>query len=174
MTIDECFQLGYVIKTHGLKGEINVLIDADDPNEYKNLESVFVEINKKLVPFFIDRIQIRGGKAIVKLEDLNTIEQAEELKSCSLYLPLSFLPELEEGQFYYHEIIGYEVVDDTLGTVGKVKNVYELPNQDLIAIDYKGKEALIPVNDDLIGHVDHEAKTLAVSLPEGLLDIYLE
>lgn len=174
MTIDECFQLGYVIKKHGLSGEVNVFLDVDDPSYYKDLESVFVEINKKLVPFFIKRFQIRGNKVIARFEDVETVEQADELKSCGLYLPLSFLPDLSEGQFYYHEIMGYQVVDDHLGEVGTVKDVYELPNQDLIAVDYKGKEALIPVNDDLIGHADHDAKTLSVTLPEGLLDIYLE
>lgn len=174
MNIDECFQLGYVIKKHGLSGEVSILLDVDEPQEYEELESVFVEINDKLVPFFIAAISLRGNKATVKFEDVNTADEAEELKGKRLFLPLSQLPELEEGQFYFHEIISYRVMDSLSGDIGTVKDVYASPHQDLLVIDYKGKEILVPVNDDIIKKVDHEAKQLYVALPDGLLDIYLD
>lgn len=70
MNIDACYQLGYVIKKHGVKGEVSVLLDVDFPEEYSELESVFVEINQKLVPFFIEAIQIRDDKAVIKFEHI--------------------------------------------------------------------------------------------------------
>lgn len=174
MNIDECFQLGYVIKRHGLSGEVNIFLDVDFPQEYQELESVFVEINDKLIPFFIDSLILKGNKAIVRFEDVNTVEGAEELKGKRLYLPISNLPQLDEGQFYFHEVIGYQVVDVVAGAIGEVTDIYSSPQQDLLAVDHQGKEILIPVIDDIVRKADHNKKELQVTLPEGLLDIYLD
>ncbi|UII34383.1 ribosome maturation factor RimM [Fulvivirga ulvae] len=174
MNIGECFQLGYVIKKHGLSGEVSILLDVDHPHEYQKLESVFIEINDKLVPFFIESISIKGNKAIVRLEDVTTAEQADDLKSRGLFLPLTMLPELKGDKFYYHQVISYHVIDVTAGDIGTIMNVYTSPNQDLLAVDHYGKEVLIPINNEIIGEADHEKKTLNVNLPEGLLDVYLE
>ncbi|MTI31379.1 ribosome maturation factor RimM [Xanthovirga aplysinae] len=174
MEKDACFELGYVLKTHGLNGSVSVFLDVDFPEEYENLESVFIEVNKKLIPFFVETIHIAKGKANIKFEDIDQIEKAEQLKGCKLFLPLELLPKLEEGQFYYHQVINYQVWDEQKGLLGKIQSIYEMPNQDLIAMDFQGKEALIPVSDEIIEKVDHEAKIMYVKLPEGLLDIYLE
>ncbi len=173
MNIDACYQLGYVIKKHGVKGEVSVLLDVDDPEEYFDMESVFVEINQKLVPFFIDAIQIRGDKAVIKFEDIDDGPSADALKSKRIYLPLSTLPKLKKGQFYYHEIIDYEVVDKKLGSIGHIKGVFTSNMQDLITVDHNGIEVLIPISDDLVKFADHQARQVNVDLPDGLLDVYL-
>jgi 16S rRNA processing protein RimM len=173
MNIDNCFQLGYIAKTHGVQGELTFVLDVDNPEDYDQLTSVFIEINGKLVPFFITHFLLQREKAIVRLEDVNTLDSADKLVGNALYLPLSQLPQLEEDQFYYHDIIGYQVVDAAKGVLGTVANVYELPHQDLIAMTYQDKEVLIPVTDDIVTKVDHKTKQLQVTLPDGLLEIYL-
>lgn len=174
MQIEDCFRLGHIVKKHGLQGEINIHLDVDFPEDYQNLESVFVEINKQLVPFFVDHIQVNGNKAIVKLEEVDDVVAAENIRSCQLYLPENFLPSLNKGQFYYHEVIGYEVIDKVEGLIGIVKDVYEFPNQDLFGVEHKGQEVLIPINDEMVVGVNHETKQIETNLPEGLLDIYKE
>jgi 16S rRNA processing protein RimM len=178
MTIEECYQLGYVMKAHGYKGEVMVFLDVDNPQEYRQLSSVFVEKAEQLIPFFVQQIQVieKAGtsQAIVKFEDINNGDQAAELKGCALYLPLNTLPALDDDQFYFHEIIGFTVVDKQLGKLGTVTNVYNLEHQDLIAMDYQNREVLIPMIDDIVLSVDREAQHLEVDLPEGLLDVYLE
>lgn len=171
MDISSCYQLGYVIKTHGLKGEIIIFLDVDIPENYQDLESVFVEIDKKLIPFFVERFQLRGDKAIVKLEDIDNIEDAKSLKASRLFLPLDVLPELEEDQFYFHEIIGFTMVDKVKGDVGEIKDVFDMTGQDLMAVEHEGKEVLVPINDQIITKVDKTNHKIFVSLPEGLLDI---
>ncbi len=174
MDVDQCYQLGHVIKAHGVKGEVGILLDVDVPANYKNLESVFVEINQKLVPFFISNISIKNNKAVVKFEDVEGIEQAEALKGCLLYLPLDLLPELKGNQFYYHEIINFEVIDARHGKLGPVANVYALPNQDLLTVNYQQNEVLIPIKDEIITAVDRDAREIHVNLPDGLLDVYIQ
>lgn len=177
MRIDDCYQLGYVTKPHGLRGEVHIFLDVDLPEAYNNLESVFVaykNASQTLVPFFIDTFKLSGNKAIVKFEDIDTIDQAEALKGAQLCLPLETLPKLQEGQFYYHEVIGYTVHDQKEGKLGVIKEIYALAGQDVIAMEYRGKEVLIPVNDAIVRSADHEKRIVHVQLPEGLLDIYLE
>lgn len=174
MDFEACYQLGYVSKVHGLKGEIQAVLDVDVPENYKNLESVFVDLNNKLIPFFIERIVVTDNKAVIKFEEIDTVEAAEDLKNKAMYLPLQTLPKLSGEQFYFHDIIGYIVHDETEGILGEIMTVYNLPHQDLIAMQYNSREVLIPIIDDVVISVDHEQKIVKVALPDGLLQIYLE
>lgn len=172
MDFEECYQLGYILKTHGLKGEVVFVIDADQPEAYQELESVFVEQNKKPVPFFIEHLQISGSKAIVKFEEVDSLEEAQHLKGAGLFLPLAFLPNLEDG-YYFHELKGYVVEDSLLGRLGNITGVLDAGNQTLLAMEFKQKEVLIPLVDEIVTRVDKSAKTVFTTLPHGLLDLYL-
>ncbi len=173
MQLDDCFELGYILKPHGLNGAVNIRMDADNPMKYKGMESVIVKIGSNLVPFFISKLQINGNRGILKLEDINSKEDADELNSCALLLPLDQLPKLSGDQFYYHDVIGYKVVDHSKDELGVIENIFTEGNQDLISMKYKGKEVLIPVNNDIVSRADHSKKEVHVMLPDGLLEIYL-
>ncbi|MGF7217651.1 16S rRNA processing protein RimM [Spirosoma lacussanchae] len=176
MTKDDCYQLGHITKTHGVSGELVLYLDVDNPAEYADLETVLLEVKGELIPYFIESIAIvKGSRAIVAFEDVDTIEQAERLINCGAYLPLDELePITDETRFYFHEIVGYQVVDAEAGELGIVRGVYAMNAQDLIAMDYQGKEVLIPINSDIVRTVNREARKLNVVLPAGLLDIYME
>ena len=83
MNVDNCYQLGYILKTHGLKGELIFHLDVDNPDDYKNLESVFVRQSGKLVPFFVSTIRLQGDKARIALEDIVVKDQAHQLVGAS-------------------------------------------------------------------------------------------
>ena len=173
MNIDACYQLGYIVRTHGVKGQVVAFFDVEYPEDYEELESVFLQISGKLVPFFIDSLELQpDGRIIIKFEDVVSIAEAEKLKGTPLYLPLDNLPELGEDQFYFHEVIGYQVVDENLGELGTIKDIYEMPHQDLMGMEYKGVEVLIPLQDELVLRADKKEQKLYVNLPEGLVDIY--
>jgi 16S rRNA processing protein RimM len=175
LTQDQCYLLGYIVKSHGTKGQVMFHLDVDYPEEYDGMDSVFVEIKGELVPYFVDSINIqKQGRAIVQLEEVDTMEKAQALVGTALYMPLDTLEELDEDQFYYHEIKGFEVVDQTMGALGMVRDVYLVATQNLIALDYRGVEVLIPVVDDIVLTVNREKKQLMVSLPEGLLEVYTD
>jgi 16S rRNA processing protein RimM len=177
MTIDDCYLLGSIGKTHGLKGFVVAFMDVTDLDEYRTLKSVFVELPGKpgtLLPYGVDKLQPQADeRALLKLTGIDTIEAAEPLRNAKLYRPLAELPALEDDQFYFHDVIGYTVVDEVLGQLGIVETFYEMPQQDLMGMRYQGKEVLVPVVDELISRADQAEKKLYVNLPEGLLDIYL-
>ena len=83
------------------------------------------------------------------------------------------MPELDEDEFYYKEIIGFKLVDVTKGAIGEISDVLEYPTQAVIQVMKDGKEILIPIHDDIIEKVDKKSKTLTVNTPEGLIDMYL-
>ncbi len=174
MKKEDCFELGYIAKPHALQGEVSVVVEADDPSRYTALESMFVETKAGLVPYFVEYIHPQPDRFIVKFEEIDTVEIAETLSHAKVYLPLTELPSLEEGQFFYHEIIGFHVHDIQKGALGEIMNVYSTDMQALIAMSYQGKEVLIPITDDIVKEVKRTEQQVVVSLPEGLLEIYLE
>lgn len=102
------------------------------------------------------------------------MEKANELKGRKVFLPTTELPELDEDQFYFHEIHDFTVLDATTNAiVGKVTDVVEMPQQDMLVVDSNGKEVLIPLAEDLIIEIRKEKMEIEMRLPEGLLDIYL-
>lgn len=179
MNIEECFYLGYTSKVHAKQGELVAKLDVDNPEQYKKLESVLIRMHKQdssLIPFFITQTQLQNdGTLRIKIDDVNTVEQAKEMVGKELYLPLTQLPKLTGNQFYYHEITGFAVVDLEKGSLGTIINVLDHPTQAIFEIKHSsGKEVLIPITDDIIQTVDRENKTITVQAPEGLIDVYLE
>ncbi len=174
MTKDECFNLGYISRRVGNKGELAFIIDADNPGRYSKLESVFIEINKSLVPFFIKKIVVSRNFATVSLDGIDTIERADELVKLGLYLPLSFLPPLKEKKFYFHELSGYKVTDKNYGDIGIMQSILDFPQQAIFQIVKDKNEILIPAKDEFIISIDREKKELHLNAPEGLIDIYIK
>ena len=173
MLKEECFYLGKIVRKYSFKGEVLVKLDTDQPEFFKEMESVFVEQRNQLIPFFIKESSFHKSELLrIRFEDVNTEEEAESLIGSDLYLPLEFLPELDDDQFYYHEIIGFTAEDEVFGKIGIVTGVNDHSAQDLFEIDYKGQEVLVPVIDEFLIKVDKKNKKIYLRLPEGLMDLY--
>ena len=172
---ENCFYLGKIAKKFSFKGEVLVFLDTDEPEIYKDLESVFIEINKSLVPFFIENCSLHKDKFLrVRFEDIQTEEEADEIMGSELYLPLSMLPKLEGTQFYYHEVINFDVIDTRIGNIGTITAINDNGAQPLFEIDKNGTQILIPLIDDFIVALDRVNKTITLATPEGLVDLYLQ
>ncbi len=174
MRKEECFYLGKIAKKFSFKGEVLIYLDTDEPEQYEELESVFVEFNKNLVPFFIENSSIHKGDFLrVKFEDIDSEQDADELIGSHIYLPLSMLPKLEGNKFYFHEVIGFDVVDKRLGNIGKIVSINDSTSQPLFEILFNEKEILIPMIDHFIIEVNRKDKKIILNTPEGLVDLYL-
>ena len=151
MRKEECFYLGKIAKKFSFKGEVLIYLDTDEPELYQEMESVFVEFNKNLIPFFIEHASLHKNNFLrVKFEDIDSEQDADEIMGCEVFLPLSFLPQLDGDKFYFHEVIGFEVIDTRLGNIGKIKSINDSAAQALFEIDNNGIEILVPLIAEFI------------------------
>ena len=172
MIKENCFYVGTIVGKYSVKGELLVKTDSDNPEDYTNLESIFVELSTGLVPFFIHKCQLHKSSLLrIDFEEVNNEKEADALIKKNLYLPLNLLPPLEGNKFYYHEIIGFKLVEKGI-EIGAISHVIEQGLQALFEVEAtNGKMHLIPIHDDFLVKVDRNNKTIVVQLPEGLLDL---
>jgi len=175
MRKEECFYLGKIVSKYSYKGEVLVKIDTDEPELYEDMESVFISLGKNLVPFFISRCRLHKSNLLrIDFEEVNEEADADRIMGLELYLPLTFLPKLEGNKFYFHEVIGFTVMDSAHGDVGIIQSVNDSTSQALFEIQKDDKQLLIPINDEIITKVDRDSKTIHVTTPEGLVELYLK
>ena len=174
MRKEDCFYLGKIAKKFSFKGEVLIYLDTDEPELYENMESVFVEFNKNLVPFFIENSSLHKNDFLrVQFEDVDSEEEADSILNCDVYLPLSMLPKLSGNKFYFHEVIGFEIEDKRLGVFGKIVSINDTTAQPLFEVLNGEVEMLIPMIDHFLVEIDRKNKKVVMDLPEGLVEMYL-
>ncbi|UKB80617.1 ribosome maturation factor RimM [Chryseobacterium sp. MEBOG07] len=173
MRKEDCYFLGKITRRHGLAGNVILKLDTDQPELYNKLESIFVEINGLLVPFFIEK------SSWSKLDALNLAFKGssealvDQVLGKSVYLPLATLPKLSGKQFYYHEIIRYNILDENDNDCGVIRSVNDQTAQTYFILNFEGKEIVIPMIKDWVLEVDREERIIKMQLPEGLMDVFL-
>lgn len=176
MIESDCYVLGQITKPHGYNGEVIFFIDADDPSAYQSLDAIWLKIDDRLVPHFIDSIKPHNTaqKFVVTLDGIDSEAKAKSISGCTAFAPLTLLPELDDKEFYLHEVAGWEVlnlVDQSL--VGTVQKVLDYAIYPILEVQTGTKEVLIPLPKDVEIKVDRSNQRLLVDLPEGLLEVYL-
>ena len=167
----DCYQIGFIKRPHGLKGEVTVVLNVNSPDDMKSGNSLLIEKDGTLVPYFVHQLSLRGEKAFIKFDEVSTYEEAADLNGCALFLPKTTRPILEEGDFYDDEIMHFEVVDDVFGELGTVKDIERAGASRYFLVQFKSKEIMIPAQTPLLKKIDKVKKRIEVNLPDGFLDI---
>lgn len=172
--LKDFFYLGKITKVFGLKGELLVYLDTDEPKKYHQLESVFFDMQGEPIPFFIQSVKIKSDdQLIVKFEDVDA-ENSYQFVNISLFLPLAMLPVLEGNKFYYHEVKGFKILDVVYGDLGICEDILEYPHQAIFQIKHPQGEILIPIVDEFILKVDKTNQIIEIKTPPGLIDLYIK
>ena len=140
-----------------------------------NLKVVFLKINGKQIPYFVESVKI-GNAVLIKFEDINSPEATIAIASKEVYARAEDLtPEkdrlFEAEKLEFERYSGFTIIDTEKGRVGVIKEVVEFPQQEMALVDYKKKEILIPLNHELIDSINEAEKEMILNLPEGLLDL---
>src|SRR5690606_25106624 len=147
----DCFYLGKIAKKFSFKGEVLIFLDTDEPEMYTELESVFVDINGHLIPFFIEKTSLHKEKFLrTQFEDMDSEEDADTIVGKDVYLPLSMLPKLEGNKFYYHEVVGFDAIDQRLGNFGTILRIVDNGVQALFEVQKDDSIILVPMIDEFI------------------------
>ena len=174
MRKEDCFYLGKIAKKFSFKGEVLIYLDTDEPELYQDMESVFVEYNKNLIPYFISNSSLHKNDFLrVNFEDINNEAEADSILNCEVYLPLSMLPKLSGNKFYFHEVIGFEIEDIRLGVFGKIISINDSSAQPLFEVLNGNTEILVPMIDAFLVKIDRVNNKVIMDLPLGLVEMYL-
>lgn len=156
---------GVVEKIHGTKGGLRLSFEQ----KIKLKEWVFIEVNKKPVPFFIKSISGNDYDLIVQLKDIDNPKEAERFVGNIILIPAT--KSNRKTKKVDMDILNFLLIDATHGELGKVEEVEELPKQLLIHTTFNGKELLIPAVEEFIIEINDKKKTIYLSLPEGILEL---
>jgi 16S rRNA processing protein RimM len=169
----EYFKIGKFVSTFGLKGELILKHSLGKKTSLKGLAALFVEEKKEsFIPWFIESTRIKSEEEIyIKIEGINNKEQANRLTQKEVWLPEADMKKFSAKSSPIN-LLGYELIEED-NSLGKILEVIEQPHQLLCRIEINSKEALIPLHEETIIRVDHKKMQVIVSLPPGLLEIYL-
>ncbi|HAN19914.1 MAG TPA: 16S rRNA processing protein RimM [Bacteroidales bacterium] len=168
---DSCLLLGSLLKTNGNKGEVTLKFVNTIPEKIKNLESVFIDIDGKLVPFFIEYIKVKSPtNASVKFEDLENESDAKEFLGLDFYIDRTnkIFSNISDE---FIDVVGYIVKDENKIIVGEVVEFIDIAQNPLLRVQTKESEILLPAHDDLIIEVDDDERYIIMNIPEGLLNL---
>lgn len=165
---EEVYRIGKLGKTHGVKGEISFLVD-DDVFDRVDADHLILDIDGILVPFFIEEYRFRSDTVVlVKFEGVDTQQRAAELTGCHVYF-LRTLADDDDGQFSLASLVGFDITDAATGTpIGRIAGIDDTTANLLFCLE---SGQLIPASDDFITDIDTDTRQIAMSLPEGLLEL---
>jgi len=168
----EYFKIGKLVGTFGLKGELLLKHNLGKKTALKGLQAIFVEERKEsFLPWFIESAKIKNDEEIyLKLEGINTREEANKLAQKEIWLPEEEFKKFSAKSSPIN-LLGYDIIEGEQ-VLGKILEVIEQPHQILCRIEFNKKEAYIPLHEETIQKIDKRKQQVMVSLPPGLLEIY--
>lgn len=174
---EQLIEVGHILKTHGLKGELNVAIEDPVFDDVKKCDYFVCNMEGIFVPFFIESYRWRGdGAILLQLEDIETQEKAAAFCGKSLYFDRKCFTkkeaeEYDAGQEEELGLCGYHVSDAHLGDLGEIIDIDDQTANILFIVNHDGEELLLPAADELIVEVNVEARIVHMDLPTGLVNL---
>ncbi|MBQ7794485.1 MAG: 16S rRNA processing protein RimM [Clostridia bacterium] len=162
-------EVGKIVNTHGLRGEVKVVPWTDYPEVFEDIKTVFTADGKE---FNIKGIKYQKSNIILRFAEITDIDEAEKLKGKTVFAERNALGELPEGVYYVADLIGLKVITDEGEELGEISDVLQTGANDIYEVKREGKKALlIPVIESVVLKVDTDARTVTVHLMEGLLNL---
>jgi len=164
--INDFVVVGSVLKSHGTKGEIKISTNQ----VVKFTKWAFLEIREKPVPFLVTQYnQSQPKEWILKLDGINGLDQSDDLVGYQVLLPKS--KTIKTPKTYLFNLNGFTLIDKNLGTIGKITNIEELPQQTMMVTQFQNKDIMIPMVEAFILEVDEDKEIIYIELPEGFLEL---
>ena len=171
---DKYIAIGQIVNTHGIRGELKVKIYSDNIRRLEGVEKVYVSANEnggEGLELGISGLRYQKEMALVRMQEIQDLTQAEKLKGFFLLVPEAELPPLPEGRYYIYQLEGLDVWEKGV-CYGTLKEVMQPGGNDVYIVSDGTKEILIPALKTVIKEVDLEKRRMEVELPAGLLEIY--
>jgi len=166
----EYLEIGKIVNTHGIKGELKVLPLTDDSRRYDRLRSLFIEQKGELRKYDIEYVRYHKGFVLLKLLGIENMEEAELLRNHVLKIHRKDAIKLPEGSYFICDMIGMQVNDISGKQIGLLEDVLKTGSNDVYIVKKEDKEILIPALKSVVKRIDLESKQMIVDLPEGIME----
>jgi len=163
--------VGRIARAHGIRGQVIVNLETDFPEErFQPGAELFIERAGRVEPLTITTVRFQGGRPVIGLRGVDSMNDAEALAGHELRVPIDRLAALPVGVFYRHDLIGCRVVGARGETIGVVRDVEGTMSGSRLVVDGSDGEVLIPLAAEICTTIDPEAKRIVIDPPEGLID----
>ena len=164
--------VGRISRPHGVKGEIRVRPYTESVITFQEYDRLYVKLRGGVARL----LEIAGSRpdkadVLIKVKGLETRDEARTLSGAEVLVKRDWLPDLEEGEFYWTDLIGLNATDVAGRRLGRVRNMFSGGGGDLMVLDIDGREVWLPFNEEVVKEVDLETERVVLSPPEGLLDL---
>lgn len=168
--MQEYFEIGQIVNTFGIKGELKVVPFTDDMERFEELKSIYIVKNKELLEFEIENVKYQKNLIILKFKNIPDMTTAEKYKGCYIRIHRKDARKLPEGTYFIADIIGSQVITDDGQILGKVDDIYNTGSKDIFVVkDELGKQILLPHIPEVILSIDVEKQIVTVHLLNGLI-----
>lgn len=168
--MQEYTSIGFTKKLYGIKGAVRIKIEEPFSDYFLKSEVVFLEIEGRKIPYFIQQV-IDAPPLRVIFEEHTDRTKAQSLTGKEIFAPTHLVQPEDPVSIDLTILMGFKIEDSTDGLIGTILEIQEFPQQLMAVVEYREKEILIPLHEDLIENIEQESQTIFVSLPEGLLDL---
>ncbi len=163
-------EIGQIVNTFGIKGEIKVMPFTNDIKRFDDLEKLYVKSNKCEKLYKIESVRYHKNMVLLKLEGINNPEDADKLRNAFLEIDREDAIPLEKDTYFIADLIGLDVYTDEGNLLGKVDDIYNTGANDIYVVkDELGKQILLPGIKDVIKKVDLDNSKIIVHLISGLI-----
>jgi len=167
----EYLQIGKIVNTHGVRGEVKLIPLTDDPRRFDELEWVYIEKDGRIDKHTIQQVKYIKGFVMIKFSGMDTIDEANQYRDCFVLVDRKNAVKLPEDSFFICDLIGCSVYDEKGILLGELSDVLQTGSNDVYVIKNKSyKEILIPALKSVVRSVLPEQKRIDVVIPKGLLD----
>ena len=164
----DLLEAGRIVKSCGLKGQMKVLSYLESNNILQSIGEVFIRQEMRVTPFRIEGIRIRRDFFILDVEGINCLEDAKALVGCEVMIPADCLQKLPEGEYYWRDIIGLDVLTEEGQFMGRVETIFPTGSNDVYVCTGGEREILLPAISDVVRQIDMEQRRMVVRLLDGL------
>ncbi|NLT95754.1 MAG: 16S rRNA processing protein RimM [Clostridia bacterium] len=162
-------KVGQILTTYGHKGEVKIFPLTDNPERFKKLKYVFLQLPDGMKKVHIEKVRVHNNLVFIKFTEVPDMTAAEKLRGLYITIEEEQLVDLPEDHYFLFQIIGLDVYENDL-YLGKITDVVQTGSNDVYIVKNNQKEILIPALKSIIKVIDLKEKKMSVSLPEGLLE----
>ena len=167
--MNDVLEIGQIVNTRGLRGEVKVNSFSEDPQRFEKVKSIYVKKGKELVEYEIERVTYVKNQVVLKLKGVNKIEYAEELRNSYIYIKREDLGDLPENTYYIADLIGLDVYEENGNLLGKVDDIFSTKSNDVYVVrTEKGELKYLPSIPEVLKDIDLPNKKIIVNLIKGL------